>query len=48
MSGEPDDATKTICPYYGVGCGTRVLEGDEPASADDRDGSTSPTQGHSL
>ncbi|ELZ53872.1 formate dehydrogenase, subunit alpha [Halorubrum distributum JCM 9100] len=30
MSSEPDDATKTICPYCGVGCGIRVLEGDEP------------------
>ncbi|TKX45271.1 MULTISPECIES: formate dehydrogenase subunit alpha [unclassified Halorubrum] len=30
MSSEPDDAVKTICPYCGVGCGIRVLEGDEP------------------
>ena len=29
MSSEPDDPTKTICPYCGVGCGIRVLEGDE-------------------
>ena len=30
MSSEPDEAVKTICPYCGVGCGIRVLEGDEP------------------
>ncbi|QAU11417.1 formate dehydrogenase subunit alpha [Halorubrum sp. BOL3-1] len=30
MSSEPDGAKKTICPYCGVGCGIRVLEGDEP------------------
>ena len=32
MSSNSDDAVKTICPYCGVGCGIRVLEGDEPGA----------------
>jgi formate dehydrogenase major subunit len=30
MSGEPDEAVNTICPYCGVGCGISVQPGDEP------------------
>ena len=30
MSGNDDEAVKTICPYCGVGCGIKVQPGEEP------------------
>ncbi len=30
MSGNEDEAVKTICPYCGVGCGIKVQPGEEP------------------